>query len=963
MRLTTEAPDAAAGRVRFVPTLNAGSGEVMGFHRHLLADRVRTGAFVEAVRRAVRPGDFVVDLGTGTGVLAVAAAQAGAGAVIGVERTAIAARARALAAANDVRVTVVQGESDHVRLPRLVDVLVSECLGLAGLGGAMIGAVKRARDRWLKPGGLVIPKRVRAFAAPVEDPEADALVHCWDGARVAGVRLDVLGAHVGHNLYIASFTGRHLLAPPVAVCGADLQSGPLEDAVTGTVTATATRPGTLHGWALWFEADLDDDLVLRAGPLDAPTVWEQCFAPVPARRVEADTPIGLTVRFRGRHAGLDHQSPGAEGVWIDWDTTIGGSAHHLGSTALSHEAPAASTGHGAPRDDPSPADPGIGPGPITKMVPVTARLAQAMLAARAGWASSPRKGPGVTGELFMQRMQARIADRLDADRLARYVAMRDAVREAVRLSNAGDRRAAGRAFEACAARLPDFANDPELDDLARLWLDQAWAWFDLRRGDPAAADARLRRAMDVDTRLEQVHGYDLMHVGRIHTVQLWLRVQAAGGAQEAALDGANAILAYVNGFGSDLPLGAGWSKEAAARIPADLAAAMTYRVADEVGTLLGGLDQAHGARALDRLGALERLAPGLHDEIADWARIKRAWSEGRSDEFLARVVPYLAAGRRETCLWYAALLDLCRAARALRPGAARAFCAEVADRAGEDRALPRGLRREFEGLAEEPPAAPWVATMPARRFHLVCVGLPRSGVVSLYTLFRNFRAANEYAEKETIRTLVDYHRGGLGREALRACLIRRDRESALEMDAASFLHLAGDVLADLDDDTRFLLPVRAPDAWFESYLRELLRVHDRLHKRGKAPPAWQRDYGEVLLGRFDWEEIATPEARRACLPDVARRFLTHWARATGKMLDALPPERTLVLRTRDLGPMRDRLAAFAGQPAASLAGTGHSNAGPPGPSPLDGLPEGWLARAAAEICNPVHARVLERCAG
>ena len=295
MQLTTEAPDAATGRVRFVPTLNAGSGEVMGFHRHLLADRVRTGAFVEAVRRAVRPGDFVVDLGAGTGVLAVAAAQEGAGTVIGVERTAVAARARALAAANGVRVTVVQGESDHVRLPRLADVLVSECLGLAGLGGAMIGAVKRARDRWLKPGGLVIPKRVRVFAAPVEDSEADALVHCWDGARVAGVRLDVLGAHVGHNLYIASFTDRHLLARPVAVCGADLQAGPLEDAVTGTVTATATRPGTLHGWALWFEADL-------AGDSRAPHRPSRCADGVGAVLRPGPRPPG-----RGGHAHRPHR--------------------------------------------------------------------------------------------------------------------------------------------------------------------------------------------------------------------------------------------------------------------------------------------------------------------------------------------------------------------------------------------------------------------------------------------------------------------------------------------------------------------------------------------------------------------------------------------------------------------------------------------------------------------------------
>ena len=181
------------------------------------------------------------------------------------------------------------------------------------------------------------------------------------------------------------------------------------------------------------------------------------------------------------------------------------------------------------------------------------------------------------------------------------------------------------------------------------------------------------------------------------------------------------------------------------------------------------------------------------------------------------------------------------------------------------------------------------------------------------------------------------------------------------MDAASFLHLVGDVLAGLSDETRFVLPVRAPDAWFESYLRELLRVYQRLRARGKAAPAWHRDYGQMLVGRFAWEEIATPEARRVHLRDVARRFLTHWTRATAKMLDTLPPERTLVLRTQDLGAMRNRLGAFVDQPGASLTGESHSNAALPGPSPLAALPEGWLARTAAEICGATHARALERC--
>ena len=343
---------------------------------------------------------------------------------------------------------------------------------------------------------------------------------------------------------------------------------------------------------------------------------------------------------------------------------------------------------------------------------VNKHLAGAMTASRMGWALPQRMSAGTKGEFFISRMQAAIAENLAPDRLARYIAVRDAVRAAVRKLNAGDTQGAGEMLRSCSARLPELADDAEVEDLARSWIDQARAYLDVREGNPAAAENRLRLAMDSDTRLEQVHGYELMHIGRVNTVHLWLRVLALKGEVDAALDCVNAVVAYINGRGGEPPLGGGWSRSAAARIPADLAAAMTFRVGGEAGVILAGMDRNRSAAALARLSALRDLDPEPFKEICDWALVKRDWAAGDASAFLSRIAPYLAEGRRETPLWYAALLDFCRVARALRPDAARAFHAQVTARAETDSEMPRLLGRQFRELADDGARALWVAAEP-----------------------------------------------------------------------------------------------------------------------------------------------------------------------------------------------------------------------------------------------------------
>ena len=134
-------------------------------HRTMICDRVRTEAFWRAIDSVVRPGNIVLDVGAGSGILSVFAAWAGAGRVYAVERTSVAVLAQELAAANGVAeiVQVIHGDVMDVELPEPVDVIVSEWLGGFGIDEGMLAPVIVARDRWLKPGGVMIPGLVTAW--------------------------------------------------------------------------------------------------------------------------------------------------------------------------------------------------------------------------------------------------------------------------------------------------------------------------------------------------------------------------------------------------------------------------------------------------------------------------------------------------------------------------------------------------------------------------------------------------------------------------------------------------------------------------------------------------------------------------------------------------------------------------------------------------------------------------------
>jgi protein-L-isoaspartate O-methyltransferase len=258
-------------------TQNAG---VIEPQRKLLGDQVRNRAFAEAIRRAVQPGRTrVADLGTGTGYLAILAERAGARSVWAMDAHAGVVRlARQVAKDNAcTRIRFAVGHSTALAPPGPVDLVIAEILGnLAGeehLVEALVDA-----QRWLAPGGRMIPGRVSQWLCPVT---GDAVQRSVDVLADKTVKLAAVRRLSLNNVYVRTHDPRQLLAGGTAGQAVDEISFPGEVASRRRSTASwELPPGAVHGLCLWWEAELVPGVVLSTSPLAEPTHWEQIYLPL-----------------------------------------------------------------------------------------------------------------------------------------------------------------------------------------------------------------------------------------------------------------------------------------------------------------------------------------------------------------------------------------------------------------------------------------------------------------------------------------------------------------------------------------------------------------------------------------------------------------------------------------------------------------------------------------------------------
>eukprot|EP00029_Vermamoeba_vermiformis_P006312 TRINITY_DN2437_c0_g4_i1.p1 TRINITY_DN2437_c0_g4~~TRINITY_DN2437_c0_g4_i1.p1 ORF type:complete len:354 (-),score=95.42 TRINITY_DN2437_c0_g4_i1:98-1129(-) len=155
-------------------------------HEEMLKDKVRTLGYKHAImdNPQLFKDKIVLDVGCGTGILSMFAAKAGAKKVYGIECSNIIHQAREIVRDNglDGVVELIQAKVEEVELPvAQVDVIISEWMGYFCFYETMLSSVIFARDKWLVPGGVIMPDKAYVYVAGIEDGEyKEEKLGYWD---------------------------------------------------------------------------------------------------------------------------------------------------------------------------------------------------------------------------------------------------------------------------------------------------------------------------------------------------------------------------------------------------------------------------------------------------------------------------------------------------------------------------------------------------------------------------------------------------------------------------------------------------------------------------------------------------------------------------------------------------------------------------------------------------------------
>jgi len=209
------------------------------------------------------------------------AVQAGARMVIGIDCSEIVTQAREIAKANgfEDKITFIKGKVEEVGLPvDKVDIIVSEWMGYFLLYENMLSTVLYARDKWLKPGGHILPDKARLYFCGIEDADYKQEKIGW-WSNVYGFDMTCIQKIAMQEPLIDVVESHSVVTNSSQIVEIDINKiGKDELTFASNFHLTCTRNDIIHALVAYFDVQFSmprGNLGFSTGPMDRYTHWKQ----------------------------------------------------------------------------------------------------------------------------------------------------------------------------------------------------------------------------------------------------------------------------------------------------------------------------------------------------------------------------------------------------------------------------------------------------------------------------------------------------------------------------------------------------------------------------------------------------------------------------------------------------------------------------------------------------------------
>ena len=195
-----------------------------------------------------------------------------------------------------------------------------------------------------------------------------------------------------------------------------------------------------------------------------------------------------------------------------------------------------------------------------------------------------------------------------------------------------------------------------------------------------------------------------------------------------------------------------------------------------------------------------------------------------------------------------------------------------------------------------------------RRFRAYCVGTAKSGTHSLAAIFaRSYVAEHEAKHRPMIQAALDRMSGAMTDAQAEEFIRQRDAELALEMDSSQLNGPFVDVIARLFPEAKFILSMRDCYSFLDS-------ITD--HSLAREVSTRWIEFRKHRFGGLAHEPEEQVLAEQGLFP--LEGYCRYWAEHNEFILQHVPAERLLVVRTNEIRQSIPKIAEFLGIAENSL---------------------------------------------